>query len=183
MAQAGDLIYVTGPLGDSRAGLEWVLKESPIYPKNIQTLVHRHYRPRPHIEEGLWLSQFPQVHAMMDLSDGLASDLRQIQTQSNCGAQIELDNLPLSAELLSAAQNLKFDPKSYALLGGEDYVLMFTVEKSSGPALEKKFFKKFKRKLFKVGSVTSKSNRLEVKGDADSEYKPLSKTIQGFRHF
>ena len=81
-ARTGDIIYVTGPLGDSGAGLKLVLERaagrlSDLIPDE-QMLVRRHYMPLPRVEEGLKLSQAQGVHSMMDISDGIASDLRHI---------------------------------------------------------------------------------------------------------
>jgi len=62
-------------------------------------LIKRHCRPRPHLEEGQFLARQPEVQAMMDVSDGIDSDLRRIMERSGCGAKIYLENLPVSPAL------------------------------------------------------------------------------------
>jgi thiamine monophosphate kinase len=79
-AVAGDLICVTGPLGDSAAGLKLILEraDSGDTPAPSEALIRRHYLPMPRVAEGMALRECPGVHAMMDISDGIASDLRHI---------------------------------------------------------------------------------------------------------
>ncbi|MGB9893707.1 MAG: thiamine-phosphate kinase, partial [Candidatus Saccharicenans sp.] len=79
-ARPGDLIAVTGNLGDSEGGLRLVLanKENKTLSPEEKYLVRRHYLPRPHLEEGRFLASRPEVTAMMDISDGIDSDLRRI---------------------------------------------------------------------------------------------------------
>ncbi|MBO4916346.1 MAG: thiamine-phosphate kinase [Bacteroidales bacterium] len=127
-AEPGDLICVTGPLGDSAAGLRLVL-ESAGYPENTLPcgiLRERHYRPVPRIEEGMKLAATPGVNAMMDISDGIGSDLRHILEESGTGARIDVRSLPLSAELRTVCARRGWDPVELALNGGEDYELLFT---------------------------------------------------------
>lgn len=129
-AQAGDIICTTGPVGDSGAGLNVIL--SGCARGALETeLVRRHYRPMPRVEAGLALSAIPGVHAMMDISDGIGSDIRHILDESAKGAEIDTASLPLSSELREACTVHGWDPVHLALEGGEDYELLFTVSEKA----------------------------------------------------
>lgn len=135
-ARPGDLIYVTGTLGDSGAGLELLRsvecgvrsKKSGIRnPKSkIKRLIERHLCPIPRVEWGRRLAAAGIASAMIDVSDGLSSDLGHICKQSGVGAEVFVERIPLSNEL-RLAKGLKQPPLEYALSGGEDYELLFTI--------------------------------------------------------
>lgn len=131
-AQPGDAICVTGTLGDSAAGLKAIQDRLP-QTALTQALVHRHYHPLPRIEEGLQLAACEGAGAAMDLSDGLASDLRHILKASGCGAVIDVKALPLSPELREFCREYGADPLELALCGGEDYELLFTLRPGCVP--------------------------------------------------
>lgn len=124
-AQAGDLVCVTGTLGDSAAGLKAIL-EGVDQNADIQTLIERHYLPLPRVAEGLRLAATPGVHAMMDISDGIGSDLYHILEASGMGAVIDVPALPLSPALQRVCARLGWDAAALATGGGEDYELLFT---------------------------------------------------------
>lgn len=133
-ALPGDAIYVTGTLGDSAAGLKALLEALPETPLT-KALIRRHYHPVPRIAEGRQIAACTKAGAAMDLSDGLASDLRHILKASGCGAGIDLKALPLSAELLEFCREYGADPLELALCGGEDYELLFTLRPGCAPPL------------------------------------------------
>jgi len=124
-AQKGDVICVTGPLGDSAAGLKAIL-DGVERDLEIQRLIDRHYRPIPRVREGEELRLNLGVHAMMDISDGLASDLNHILNASEVGAQINVADIPMSIALKHCCQRFGWDPLELAVSGGEDYELLFT---------------------------------------------------------
>ena len=129
-ARPGDLVCVTGTLGDSAAGLRLILGgQKGAAPR----LMDRHYTPTPRVEEGLALSCLPGVHAMMDISDGVGSDLRHILDESGVGARIDTGKLPISKELQALCSETGWDPKELALSGGEDYELLFTMDPQETP--------------------------------------------------
>lgn len=129
-ARPGDLVCVTGTLGDSAAGLRLILDgQKGAAPR----LIDRHYTPTPRVEEGLALSCLPGVHAMMDISDGVGSDLRHILDESGVGARIDTGKLPISKELQDLCSEKGWDPKELALSGGEDYELLFTMDPQETP--------------------------------------------------
>lgn len=168
-AQAGDLICVTGNLGDSGIGLKIILDKlnhTDLYGQDAdaQALIHRHYHPVPQVEAGLILSHCPGVHAMMDLSDGIGSDLRHILKASHVGAHLDASLLPLSAEAKRFCQRIGWEPRAFALNGGEDYQLLFTMDEDCRPETP----------YTVVGRITESL-------DLDIEHAPQE--ARGFHHF
>lgn len=129
-ARPGDRIFVTGTLGDSAAGME-ILKRlgqrAKGKGKEEKELIERHLRPAPRLLEGRLIAASGCASAMIDVSDGLSSDLHHICEESRVGARIVNDNIPLSALLQAIAPRLSNKAVEYALSGGEDYELLFTV--------------------------------------------------------
>lgn len=164
-AKDGDLVCVTGRLGDSGGGLHVILKGCE-RDQDAEYLIARHYLPMPRVEEGIKLAQVPGVHAMMDISDGIGSDLRHILKASGVGAEIDVSSLPLSDELRKVCLREGWDAAELALTGGEDYELLFTVS----PEAEKT--------LAVEHSVIGRI----VKGDS-IVWKGSEKDYLGFRHF
>ena len=124
-ARPGDVIYVTGPLGDSAAGLQAILKNLE-RTEDVATLIHRHKRPQPRIRAASDLIATDLVGAMMDISDGIASDLRHILKASGVGAIVELDRLPLTEEFMRVCKEQNWNAYELATGGGEDFELLFT---------------------------------------------------------
>ena len=162
-AVSGDLICVTGPLGDSGGGLQVVLK-GVARDAAAGALVERHYRPTPRIREGLALAATPGVHAMMDISDGIASDLRHILKASGVGAEISVKDIPLSPELRQVCDQNGWDALELALTGGEDYELLFTMAPGTEPPVP----------CFVIGQITDGQDITWLGSDRD---------YLGFRHF
>jgi thiamine-monophosphate kinase len=132
-AHIGDWIYVTGTLGDSAAGLSLLLGQTELGNRTDRdTLLQRHLRPVPRILQGQALRDL--ASAAIDISDGLLADLGHLLKASGCGARINLDTLPLSAALM---QNFTSEQAlRWALSGGEDYELCFTVPEINRGALD-----------------------------------------------
>lgn len=129
-AQVGDFVCVTGTLGDAAAGLYTLLYPECAYPSYaLETVQSRQRIPQARVQAGRVLSQFAPhaVTAMLDISDGLSGDLGHLCERSQVGARIELANLPLSHELQAVAVAAQANPIDWALHGGEDYELLFTV--------------------------------------------------------
>lgn len=178
-AKPGDLIYLTGTIGDSRAGLQVILDDLSINDPVTAKLYHQHCRPMPHLKEGRLLAHSKKVAAAIDVSDGLTSDLGHIIFQSNCGAVIDTRQLPISPELRQFSERHDIDPIDFALNGGEDYVLLCTVRADVAAELETAFLAQFKRPLYRIGEVTP-SGHLE-KMDEAGDRKPLKS--RGWDHF
>lgn len=117
-ARPGDRIYVTGELGGSAAALELLFSGRKLRPTDFT----RHFRPRPRIEVGRFLREKKLASAMIDISDGLSTDLSHICEESGVGAEIRKDAIPRS---VIAKPLHKVDLK-FALHGGDDYELIFT---------------------------------------------------------
>lgn len=119
-ARPGDLVCVSGTLGDAAAALSWL--ESASESADVQWLLSRYHRPQPRLELGQALRG--HATAAIDLSDGLRADLQHILTASEVGARIDLRTLPLSDALRMVAPEQAPD---LALSGGDDYELCFTL--------------------------------------------------------
>lgn len=177
-ARPGDLVCVTDNLGNSAAGLSILKKHNPLLEKQYSRLVMSHLRPGAQIKEGNWLARQNSVHAMMDISDGLASDIRRIMERSRVGARINIDQLPVSADLRRYCRANKLEPSDFALKGGEDYCLLVTIAADGARSLQQQFREEFKRQLFCIGEIFEGNELLSVHG---KEINPL--TAGGFDHF
>jgi thiamine-monophosphate kinase len=125
-ARAGDLIFVTGPLGEAAAGLEILRRQLDLPPEIKDPLTEAHLRPKPHLAAGRVLAQEGLATALIDTSDGVATDLYHICQASGVGARIPAAAVPISSHVRAAAPVLGRDPLDLALTGGEDYRLLFT---------------------------------------------------------
>jgi thiamine-monophosphate kinase len=134
-AAVGDDLYVTGSLGDARAGLEILsgrrrgrgTGQANGYPaRDAKYLIARHLRPTPRIEEGRRLAAGGLASAAIDLSDGLAGDVAHVCEQSRVGVEVNPVALPVSPACRAYANASGQDPVALALAGGEDYELLFT---------------------------------------------------------
>lgn len=168
-AKAGDVIYVTGPLGDSAGGLHAILKGGDRTP-DAEVLIERHKRPVPRVREGVTLLESGLVTAMMDISDGIASDIRHIMKASGTGAVIALDKIPCSPELRSVCAQRNWDIYELAAGGGEDFELLLTGPEGLDEYVD--------IPLYSVGRI--------VDGDAlvwTIDDEPVDSKFSGYEHF
>lgn len=154
-ARPGDLIGVTGSLGGSGLG--------------------RHLRFEPRLNEGAWLRD--RVTAMMDLSDGLATDLPRLLEESRVGAILDASAIPVSRAAARARDNRS--PLDRALSDGEDFELLFTMRPAQAAAVRREWNRKFRLRCSIVGRVTNRPCVLEV--DTERGRHPLKTT--GYEHF
>jgi thiamine-monophosphate kinase len=147
-AQKGDCILVTGRLGGS-------------YPSR------RHLTFTPRVTEARYLVTNFKIHAMIDISDGLSSDLTRIIEASRCGAQLEAQRIPVSANCTM----------NNALCDGEDYELLCTTSESEATAILKKW--PYRTKLTKIGTITGSKKTIAVRTKQGAMKIPE----KGFRHF
>jgi thiamine-monophosphate kinase len=129
-ANPGDLLAVTGELGASTAGLLALENGAP----GPERLVLKHLRPEPKVQAGGVAARLG-VGAMIDLSDGLASDVRRICEQSRVGCRVNLDLLPIASDTREFLQSLGRDPGILAATGGEDYELLISAPEPTLDAL------------------------------------------------
>lgn len=132
-AKPGDWIYITGTPGDSAAGLAVLQNRLQVSEEtDARYLIQRHLRPTPRILHGQALRDI--ASAAIDLSDGLISDLGHIVKASGCGARVEVDALPKSDAMMRHVDDGQ--ALRWALSGGEDYELCFTVPELNRGALD-----------------------------------------------
>jgi len=131
-ARPGDLLYVSGRLGEAEAGLRILKAGSRKFKRNDRRL-KKHFYPDPRIALGRWLAEKRIASAMMDLSDGLSSDLGRMCKVSGVGARIRASQLPVTS-LAPASARLKM-----ATHGGDDYELLFAVPKARAVELPNSF--------------------------------------------
>lgn len=130
-ARPGDCIFVTGPLGCSRSG--------------------KHLDFVPRVEEGIFLRETGLVHSMMDISDGLATDLRHILRQSGVGAVLDAERIPRVGSLENA------------LYDGEDFELLFTVPEGNAESLRHQWRERFGVDVPMIGRITETEGQLQLK--------------------
>ncbi|HEU4595537.1 MAG TPA: thiamine-phosphate kinase [Pyrinomonadaceae bacterium] len=179
-ARPGDQIFLTGALGGAAAGLRLLQEGSD--PKGadrrsraLRQLMRRQTRPTPRVEWGRLLGERRLATALIDLSDGLSSDLSHLCAESGVGASIEAALLPLDSSLKAAAFNDE-DALRLALDGGEDFELLFTVRPRDVAKLP---LEVEGVRLTRVGAVTAERGRLELLRDG----RALPLRPGGFEHF
>jgi thiamine-monophosphate kinase len=187
-ARHGDWLYVTGTLGDSRAGL-MILRAAKRKPPGAisrlrrsavdRFLLRRHHRPTGRIAEGRWLAVSRLATAAIDLSDGLAGDVRHLCTQSRVGAEINRAALPISRSCAIFARSRDVDPADLALAGGEDYELLFTVRPSDRARLERDAAR-LHYHCTCIGQIKPTSFGIQIR-TADGSLAPL--VTKSYEHF
>ncbi|MEW5805811.1 MAG: thiamine-phosphate kinase [Acidobacteriota bacterium] len=136
-------------------------------------------RPRPHIEEGRFLAETGLATAMIDLSDGLSSDLHNLCRASGVGAVIRESDIPVDASLTHFLKSWKAILDA-ALSGGEDYCLLVAVSEGKADKLERLFQRKFSRPLYRIGEIIPASRGIGIVSRTGL-LRRLPKT--GYEHF
>jgi thiamine-monophosphate kinase len=181
-ARPGDLIFVTGTLGDSSLGLELLSKKSRGgRSKDQKFLIARHLDPTPRVREaGILARSRINITSMIDISDGLVQDLNHICKSSRVGARIQEDRLPQSAEFSRTCKRNQINPLPFLLNGGEDYELLFTLPTDGVKNLKRQFLKA-KALVTQIGEITLKPKKVSLeKSDGSRKFLPES---EGFNHF
>jgi thiamine-monophosphate kinase len=161
----GDVIAVTGPLGASRAGLAIAVDRAMPADDPAATAALRAFRtPEPRLAEGRWLGASRNVHAMMDTSDGLSTDLMRLARASGTGATIE--SVPVAPAAHAVAERAGADAAAWALDGGEDFELLVAVSARAFTHLAGRFAARFGRPLLRVGVATAEPGLRDAGGRA-----------------
>jgi thiamine-monophosphate kinase len=172
-ARPDDIIYVTGNLGDGAAALAVIQKKMTVSPGVFSYLLKRFYAPTPRLVEGEIL--VGTASAVIDISDGLYADLGKICEASAVGALVDVSRLPISEHWRNyTAEDKRLE---WALTGGDDYQLCFTVPREQVAKLEG-WIKEGRITATAIGKITSKSDLVLVKNG--KSYDP---PLKGYNHF
>ena len=163
-AKIGDIIFCSGDVGKSTAGLE--LLRHGKKGKSIK----RHLEPKSRLDLAGKLVKIG-INSMIDVSDGVASEVKHICDESKVGALIYADKLPISNDTINDSKKLKKNPVDFALYGGEDFELVFTANKNKIGEL-----KKFDATV--IGEIVEKKNGIKLIRDG----KKIN-VESGFDHF
>jgi len=181
-ARVGDSVWVSGSPGRAVAGLELCRigrEDDPAFAE----LVEAHLNPQPRLQLGRWLAWNRLVHAMMDLSDGLATDLAHICTQSEVGAVIDPNGLRADRSLAAAAIMLHKDPGQWMLTGGEDYELVFTAAKRKSAAIVE-LAEKLRIPVARIGRIDDKQGVRTLQFPSGRNHPvEVDITFSGYDHF
>ncbi|HTF99325.1 MAG TPA: thiamine-phosphate kinase [Nitrospirota bacterium] len=173
-ARPGDRIFVTGTLGDAAAGLELLRTGRAPDDRSGRKLTAKHLRPEPRIAWGRVIARAGAAHAMIDVSDGLSSDLIHLSEESGVGAVVNADAIPVSRQLCRLSGSLSLSPLTYALDGGEDYELLFTAPPGKLASL-----RSLGIELHEIGLITKSRSCFIVEGNGTrKKLKP-----GGYDHF
>ncbi len=183
-AKEGDLVCVSGDLGAAYLGLQLLEREKRIYMEhpgvqpeleNAQYLIERQLKPEARRDVVAWFKEMDlKPTAMIDLSDGLSSDVRHICKQSGVGCEINESMVPISEDAYNMALQFNIDPITCALSGGEDYELLFTIQ----PEDETKIAGEDAFSI--VGQITKKEGGCVLVTKSGNRH-PLK--AQGWNHF
>ena len=172
-AEAGDFVMVTHFLGDGAGALAWLQHQHIFSQEHSDYLADRFYKPVPRLVEARLIRDL--ASAALDISDGLVADLQHICTASDLGAVIDVENLPLSPALQSL-NNLQL-AYEWALSGGDDYELCFTVPPENMPGIAM-LIAQGKLQATIIGSMVPGAQVI-----CEYEGQPFELKHKGYQHF
>jgi len=175
-ARTGDWLYVTGTLGDAAAGLA-ILKSGQDRDRRYRPLIARYRTPHARQREGALLAAKGLASAMIDLSDGLSTDVGHLAEQSGVGVEIDAAQIPISPALRCYVEQTGADPIAFAIHGGDDYELLFAVS----PRKRSQLSGLIQRGIINatpIGRVTPKSRGRRIR--IDGQLRPL--VAAGYDH-
>ncbi|MEN3202267.1 MAG: thiamine-phosphate kinase [Atribacterota bacterium] len=176
-ARPGDCIFVTGYLGEAKAG--FLLVEQGEERSEYQPLRERFFTASPRLSVGRFLGSLGERIALIDVSDGLLQDLGHILEESKVGAVLEKEALPVSSLLAQFCKEKHYDPLDFVFRGGEDFELLFTAP----PHLEEIILRSIPGRLgipvSRIGNIIPEEGKIFI--EEDGKLLPLS--TLGFDHF
>jgi thiamine-monophosphate kinase len=191
-AQPGDQIFVTGFLGDAAAGLRLIERgarlqsaseqprdlnfEHPDESRPLDYLLLRQLRPEPRVGWGLLLGEQQLANAMIDVSDGLSSDLNHLCAESKVGALVDASLIPIDPLVTELTGRRALDPLMLALHGGEDFELLFTVNSQNVARLPTRVDGVA---ISRIGEITSEHGKIRV----TEKERVWDLEPKGFDHF
>ncbi|QGG48427.1 thiamine-phosphate kinase [Heliorestis convoluta] len=180
----GDLLVATGWLGDAAAGLHLLLSGKPFQEMTMQEqlLLHRHLEPTPRVKEAVMLVQQKAVKAMLDISDGLSSEIHHLCKQSDCGALLDLSRLPIRDETTEIATSTGQSALSWALSGGEDFELLFAIDKEKVSLLST-IEQKTGTKCTIIGELTPPNEGINAFHGPEHKSQAFPLRAKGYNHF
>ncbi len=169
-AKSGDMFAVTGWPGRSAAGLEALEKsiEAP-------ALIRAHYRPEPRIREGQWLRTRDDVHAMIDVSDGVIQDAGHLCERSGLGVAMTSASVAVDPELVAVCSETGRSIQDYVFTGGEAYELAFAIDPATCGETLAAFREEFGLPVIILGEFSDSFEGVLIDGEAPAE--------KGYEHF
>ncbi len=175
-ARVGDMVFVTGTLGDGAAGLK-ILSNKNLTNIESNRLLNRFYKPLPQVESALQLRGI--ASACIDISDGLVADLGHICQSSHVAATIFTEQLPIAADVREMASDRGFN---WALFGGDDYQLCFTVGADKLATVEQ-WIERGELNASKIGTITATGDSVNLVTVLDRNSNPMAVDKRGYDHF
>jgi len=179
-AKPGDRVFVTGTLGASAAGFYVLENYQKDYPEKFTHLVLSHLEPIARIETGMEIARSGYATSMIDISDGLAGDLKHICDDSNAGAEIFARNIPFPEAIDELADTISKNKLDFALHGGEDYELLFTMKPDTYSQVIEKIATETKTKITEIGRIVSKEEGYNI---ITTKNQRLPLQPKGWDHF
>jgi thiamine-monophosphate kinase len=179
-AQVGDVVFVTGPLGGSAAGLALQCEHTDLVLEQSvrEDLLRFHERPIPQVLAGQLLVQSDACTSCNDISDGLANELHEIASASGVSIRIQEEQIPIHPSVLQFSHRIGHNPYEWALYGGEDYQLVGTVRKHQLEIVQTLFREK-SLPFYVIGEVTNPGSDVSIVSGRSTV--PLEK--RGYHHF
>lgn len=179
-SKVGDKIFVTGRLGESGAGFHILETFGQYYPEKYANLVKAHLQPTPRIEAGKMIAETKMVTSMIDISDGIASDLYHICRMSGVGAEIQSECIPLPENIEEVSEIAHTNPLDIALYSGEDYELLFTVKPDVISTLITEISDKLSLLITEIGHIVTRAEGYHL---IDAQQNRIPILPKGWNHF